>query len=138
MDKRQLKVTIEFDCECLETSPVLGKISDKTLSGAIEEFFKIYFTDAEMHPEEGDFYTLSNPVVASIEEDYKYPLDDESILAEFKLTGVTDIETWLPYEKRVRELQNEGMTRGDAQGVADMEGLGQVARHMAEKSSNPK
>ncbi len=30
---------------------------------------------------------------------------------------------WERYEARVRELEAEGLTRSDAQGVADLEGL---------------
>ena len=51
------------------------------------------------------------------------PTDDASIIADFKIIGVQDYARWLPYERRVRELENEGLTRSDAQGVADAEGL---------------
>ena len=36
---------------------------------------------------------------------------------------------WIAYEKRVMELENEGMTRSDAQGVADCEPMFRMKRY---------
>lgn len=62
-DLKKRRITVEFDCEHLEHSPVLGAISEEFLAGSIEEFFKIYLADVDIHPEEGDFYKLGNPKV---------------------------------------------------------------------------
>ena len=60
---KKRRITIEFDCEHLETSIILGDISDDFLKDSIEEFFNLYLTDVSIYPEEGDFYKLTNPRV---------------------------------------------------------------------------
>jgi hypothetical protein len=62
-DLKKRRITVEFDCEHLENSPVLGVISEEFLAANIEEFFKIYFAGVDIHPDEGDFYKLDNPKV---------------------------------------------------------------------------
>lgn len=64
MDTVKRKVTVVFDCEHLKDSHILGAITEDHLRCGIEEFFKLYFVDVGMVPEEGDFYTISNPVVS--------------------------------------------------------------------------
>lgn len=81
----------------------------------------------------GEYKTCKGAEKAADREDAKYgfqvcfaayhfalPTDDDSIRKELASIGVQDIDKWLPYEKCVRELENEGLTRSDAQGVADV------------------
>lgn len=131
MANKKRKIIVMFDCEHLDESKILGKITDELLSGGIAEFFKLCFADVEMHPEEGDFYTIKNPVVITtqaqldtvclVHPDEMLPTDDESILADFSRDGTHP--KFLQYEKRCRELENDGCTRSDAQGIASAEGL---------------
>ena len=60
---KKRRIVVEFDCEHLENSPILGAINDDFLASSIEEFFKIYLADVDIHPDEGDFYKLLNPKV---------------------------------------------------------------------------
>lgn len=63
-DLKKRKIVVEFDCEHLEDSPIFGNITDDFLKSNIEEFFKVYLADVDIHPDEGDFYKLVNPQVA--------------------------------------------------------------------------
>jgi hypothetical protein len=97
----------------------LGKITDTMLEVAALEFFKLYFSDSdEINPEAGDFYTL-NPVSAMFE--YTVPTDRESVMDYLSLCNVPLDEQNILEEIRTRELENEGMTRSDAQSVVDVE-----------------
>lgn len=112
-------LTVRFRCKSLEESPVLGKISDEFLESVVLEFFKLYFTQSdEIKPEEGDFYSL-NPVSAMFEE--MIPTDRESIIDALTIMKVPLTEQNILEEIRTRELENEGLTRSDAQGVVDAE-----------------
>jgi len=51
------------------------------------------------------------------------PTDRDSIIDYLKRVGCPVNEATIAYETRVTELENEGLTRSDAQGIADMEGL---------------
>ena len=114
-------LTIRFRCKSLEESPVLGKISDEFLEAVALEFFKLYFTQSdEIKPEEGDFYSLS-PISANIEEGGWIPTDRETVIEDFKRWDVPLTEENIIAEIRTRQLENEGLTRSDAQGVADAE-----------------
>ena len=63
MDTKKRRIAVFFDCEHIAESPILGKITAELLEGGIQEFFKLYFADVEIYPEEGDFYKLLNPIV---------------------------------------------------------------------------
>lgn len=121
------KIPILFELEHLIQSPVLGTITDEMLQSHIQTFFDNIFVRVPLFEEEGDFYNLINPQVFITKEQLslfatdKIPTDDESILADFERDG-TDIK-YLDYEKRCRELENEGCDRSDAQCIAGAEGL---------------
>ena len=49
------------------------------------------------------------------------PTDRASVIQHLETIGCPVAEANIAYETRVTELENQGMTRSDAQGVADME-----------------
>lgn len=120
-------IPILIDVENLIQSPVLGEITDDMLQTHIQSFVDSVFVNVPLVEEEGDFFNLINPQVFITKEQLnlfafeKIPTDDASILADFERDG-TDIK-YLAYEKRCRELENEGCDRSDAQGIAGEEGL---------------
>jgi len=119
MDTKDRVLTVRFRCKHLTESPVLGQITDTMLEVAALEFFKLYFADSdEINPEAGDFYTL-HPVSAMLE--YTVPTDRESVMDYLSLCNVPLDEQNILEEIRTRELENEGMTRSDAQSVVDVE-----------------
>lgn len=127
------KAVIVFDCNHLIKSSIFGEITEEMLRDYMNAFFKDVFVDYKLEEEQGDFYNMTNPKIIMTQEEldtvrltpeeegYKLPTDDESILADFKKDG-TDIK-YLELEKRTRQLENEGLTRSDAQGVASAEGF---------------
>ena len=131
MENTKRTVAIIIDVEHLKTSSVFGEITDELLREQLQGWVDSLFIKTPIYEEHGDFYTASNPkvvlkqseldTVCIVDEVVKLPTDDESILADFAKDG-TDIK-YLEYEKRCRELENEGCTRSDAQGIAGAEGL---------------
>lgn len=124
---RRRKIPILVEIEHLIQSPVLGEITDDMLQTHIQAFVDSVFVNVPLIAEEGDFFNLVNPKVFMTKEQLdlftfdKIPTDDASILADFERDG-TDVK-YLAYEKRCRELENEGCDRSDAQGIAGTEGL---------------
>jgi hypothetical protein len=125
------KIAVILTCEHLQNSPVFGDVTDEQIAEWIKEQLGVMLVDTDLHPAEGDIFKLSEPNVIMNQEqlstvfiihpDDMLPTDDESLLADFARDN-TDIK-YLEYERRCRELENDGFTRGDAQGVAGAEGL---------------
>lgn len=111
------KIVVNLDCEHIQDSPVFGKVTNESIVERLTEQLKLMLVDTEIHPSEGDIFKLSNPVVSIEDAVELIPTDDDSILKFLKSQGID--ESQLSYEKYCRELENEGMTRSDAQGVAD-------------------
>lgn len=127
--KRTVAIIVEV--EHLKSSSVFGEITDEWLRESFQAWMDSVFVHTPIYEERGDFYTVSKPrivlkqseldTVCIVDEADKLPTDDESILADFAKDGTP--EKYLAYEKRCRELENEGCTRSDAQGIAGAEGL---------------
>ena len=141
MENTKRTVAIIIDVEHLKTSSVFGEITDELLREQLQGWVDSLFINTPIYEEHGDFYTASNPrvvltqseldTVYIVPEEDKIPTDDASILADFERDG-TDVK-YLAYEKRCRELENEGLTRSDAQGVASAEGLDPDDRRISSK-----
>ena len=61
---KKRRVTVEFDCEHLENSPIIGDITDEFIADCIKETCKLFFDGVEVSFEDGSFYKLRNPKVA--------------------------------------------------------------------------
>lgn len=61
LTKRKIYVTL--DLEHIQNSPVFGNITDELIAEHVAELFSILLVDIDIHPEEGDFFKVSNPVV---------------------------------------------------------------------------
>ncbi|RUP38916.1 MAG: hypothetical protein EKK63_11145 [Acinetobacter sp.] len=141
MENTKRTVAIIIDVEHLKTSSVFGEINDELLREQLQGWVDSLFIKTPIYEEHGDFYTASNPKVVLtqselntvyiIPEEDQIPTDDASILADFERDG-TDIK-YLAYEKRCRQLENDGLTRSDAQGVAGAEGLDPDAHRISSK-----
>jgi len=127
--KRTVAIIVEV--EHLKNSSVFGEIPDEMLREHLQAWVDSLFVQTPIYEERGDFYTVSKPrivlkqseldTVCIVPEEDKLPTDDETILADFAKDGTP--EKYLAYEKRCRELENEGCTRSDAQGIAVAEGF---------------
>jgi hypothetical protein len=118
------QVTITFDLKHLINSPVLGEVTEEMLKEHIQTYFASVCVDVPIVEAEGDFFSITNPDVEIGEENI--PTDDESIVADLEREGIP--LSYLPYEKRCRELENKGIPRSDAQGIAESEGLHPLMR----------
>lgn len=121
MELIKKQIIVKLDCEHIKDSPVFGEITSEMIVERLTEQLKLMLVETDIHPSEGDIFKLSNPSVsieaAELSQDDMIPTDDESILAYLKSQGMD--ESQLSYERYCRELENEGMTRSDAQSVAD-------------------
>lgn len=121
MELIKKQIIVKLDCEHIKDSPVFGEITPEMIVERLTEQLKLMLVETDIHPSEGDIFKLSNPSVsieaAELNQDDMIPTDDESILAYLKSQGMD--ESQLSYERYCRELENEGMTRSDAQSVAD-------------------
>lgn len=120
------RIVIEMDCEYITDSPVFGAVTPELVGEWVKEQLSVMLVEGDIHPEEGDIFRLSNPCVImnpeqDVTDDTEIPTDDESILREFALNGVD--AKYLEYERAIRELENKGWTRSDAQGATQIQHL---------------
>lgn len=125
------KIAIIMDIEYVEDSPVFGKVTDEFLTEHVNEQLKGMFVSTDIHPEEGDLFRLTNAsailkqsyldTVCLIHPDDFQPTDEETVRAEFERDG-TPLK-YLAWEIAVRKLENEGLTRSDAQGALEVQYL---------------
>lgn len=130
-DLRSQKVALVFDCTYFANSSVFGEVTPELLREHMMAYFEGIFVDIPLDDSRGDFYKVTSPEIIMTQKELesvyiipdadKLPTDDESILADFEAEGVPVI--YLELEKRTRQLENQGLTRSDAQGVASAEGF---------------
>jgi hypothetical protein len=122
METRERTVLVKLDCRHLEKLAGNVPVTDEMLTGMIEQFFDLYMSnEAEYKGDLPDVYAIKLREVSVVNEYDNIPTDYASVVEYLECCGVDLTPQNILEETRTRELENEGLTRSDAQGVVDCE-----------------